>query len=306
MTALVVDNVVKRFGRTLAVDGLSFSVPEGQVFGFLGGNGAGKTTTLRMVLDIIRPTSGSISVLGSRPGRANAARHRLPARGARPLPADVGARHDHLFRPPQGHDRARRPHRRAGPARPLRPCGQRQVHGRQIVQGHGAEGPACNRGRQPPPPAAARRAFLRARPGQPAAARGRNRPGFGKRRDGDLLDPRDAACRALVRAAAAARQGPQAVRRHARRSAGDHFPPGCRWSRGTRWPTSPGSSRCKAVGNAADGWQEWDVELATGVAAGDILQSCTERSVPLRRFDERRASLHDVFLQIVGPAEPEQ
>ena len=73
MSALAVDTVVKRFGRTLAVDGLSFAVPEGQVFGFLGGNGAGKTTTLRMVLDIIRPTSGAISVLGKPPGRANAA-----------------------------------------------------------------------------------------------------------------------------------------------------------------------------------------------------------------------------------------
>src|SRR5206468_36118 len=53
MSALSLDNVTKRFDRTLAVDQLSFSVPEGQVFGFLGGNGAGKTTTLRMALDII-------------------------------------------------------------------------------------------------------------------------------------------------------------------------------------------------------------------------------------------------------------
>ena len=59
------------FDRTLAVDDLSFSV-EGEVFGFLGGNGAGKTTTLRMALDIIRPTSGRIDVLGRAPGRANA------------------------------------------------------------------------------------------------------------------------------------------------------------------------------------------------------------------------------------------
>ncbi|HCB79669.1 MAG TPA: ABC transporter ATP-binding protein, partial [Erythrobacter sp.] len=49
------------------VDDLSFSVSPGEIFGFLGGNGAGKTTTLRMVLDIIRPTSGTISVLGSPP-----------------------------------------------------------------------------------------------------------------------------------------------------------------------------------------------------------------------------------------------
>jgi ABC-2 type transport system ATP-binding protein len=65
--------VVKRFGDFTAVDALSFSVPEGGIFGFLGGNGAGKTTSLRMALDIIRPSSGSIEILGRPPGRENAA-----------------------------------------------------------------------------------------------------------------------------------------------------------------------------------------------------------------------------------------
>jgi ABC-2 type transport system ATP-binding protein len=69
---LTLERVTKRFDRTLAVDDLSFNVEPGAVFGFLGGNGAGKTTSLRMVLDIIRPTSGTIDVLGRAPGRANA------------------------------------------------------------------------------------------------------------------------------------------------------------------------------------------------------------------------------------------
>lgn len=64
-SVLTLDNVVKRFGGFPAVDGLSFSVARGEIFGFLGPNGAGKTTTLRMILDIIRPTSGRIVVLGS-------------------------------------------------------------------------------------------------------------------------------------------------------------------------------------------------------------------------------------------------
>lgn len=70
---LVLDNVTKRFGDFTAVDGLSFAVPEGSVFGFLGGNGAGKTTSLRMALDIIRPSSGRIEVLGGPPAREHAA-----------------------------------------------------------------------------------------------------------------------------------------------------------------------------------------------------------------------------------------
>jgi len=69
---LVLDNVTKRFGDVTAVDGLSFAVTQGSVFGFLGGNGAGKTTSLRMALDIIRPSSGRIEVLGGPPGRERA------------------------------------------------------------------------------------------------------------------------------------------------------------------------------------------------------------------------------------------
>jgi ABC-2 type transport system ATP-binding protein len=73
MAILKLDHVVKRFGDFTAVNDLSFEVPEGGIFGFLGGNGAGKTTSLRMALDIIRPTSGAIEILGRKPGRENAA-----------------------------------------------------------------------------------------------------------------------------------------------------------------------------------------------------------------------------------------
>src|SRR5919109_1940846 len=59
----------KRYdGRIVAVDKLSLRVRRGEVYGFLGPNGAGKTTTLRMLLGLVRPTSGSALVLGARPG----------------------------------------------------------------------------------------------------------------------------------------------------------------------------------------------------------------------------------------------
>jgi ABC-2 type transport system ATP-binding protein len=73
--ALALDGVVKRYGAFAAVDGLSFKVARGEIFGFLGPNGAGKTTTLRMILDIIPPTAGRIAILGS--GSAIAVRARL-------------------------------------------------------------------------------------------------------------------------------------------------------------------------------------------------------------------------------------
>jgi ABC-type multidrug transport system ATPase subunit len=74
MTATA-DNVVathaltKHYGKTItAVDALDLEVHRGEVFGFLGPNGAGKTTTLRMLLGLIRPSSGSAQVVGHRPG----------------------------------------------------------------------------------------------------------------------------------------------------------------------------------------------------------------------------------------------
>ncbi|MBI2781297.1 MAG: ATP-binding cassette domain-containing protein [Chloroflexi bacterium] len=59
--SLVLDNLTKHFGTVTALDGISFSVKPGEVFGFLGGNGAGKTTTMRIVLDILRADSGSVT-----------------------------------------------------------------------------------------------------------------------------------------------------------------------------------------------------------------------------------------------------
>lgn len=62
---LEVRGVTKLFGDFRAVDDVSFSLPAGSIYGFLGPNGAGKTTTIRMILEIIKPTTGSIMVLGN-------------------------------------------------------------------------------------------------------------------------------------------------------------------------------------------------------------------------------------------------
>jgi ABC-2 type transport system ATP-binding protein len=61
-----VRGLTKRFGKTLAVDNLSFTAEPGRITGFLGPNGAGKTTTMRTVLGLVHPTSGSATVLGRR------------------------------------------------------------------------------------------------------------------------------------------------------------------------------------------------------------------------------------------------
>src|SRR6059036_814058 len=64
-----VRNLVRRYGRTDAVDGLSLSVPAGRCYGFFGRNGAGKTTTIKCLLNLLQPTSGTVRVLGLEPHR---------------------------------------------------------------------------------------------------------------------------------------------------------------------------------------------------------------------------------------------
>jgi ABC-2 type transport system ATP-binding protein len=81
MTDLIVTrSLTKRFGATVAVDGVSMTVREGDRYGFLGPNGSGKTTLVRMLLGLVYPTSGEISLLG----------HSVPKHVRAALP-DIGA-----------------------------------------------------------------------------------------------------------------------------------------------------------------------------------------------------------------------
>src|SRR3954447_17606846 len=64
-----ITNLVRRYGRHDAVNGLSLRVPAGRCYGFFGRNGAGKTTTIKCLLNLRRPTSGSVRVFGLDPRR---------------------------------------------------------------------------------------------------------------------------------------------------------------------------------------------------------------------------------------------
>jgi ABC-2 type transport system ATP-binding protein len=64
-----IDRLVRRYGRTDAVDGLNLRVPAGRCYGFFGRNGAGKTTTIKCMLNLLRPTGGSVKMFGLDPAR---------------------------------------------------------------------------------------------------------------------------------------------------------------------------------------------------------------------------------------------
>ena len=301
--ALVLDRVTKKYGDFTAVDDLSFAVRAGEVFGFLGGNGAGKTTSLRMVLDIIRPTSGSIAVLGRAPGRENA-----PFLGF--LPEERG-----LYRTMSAIDTIVYFGRLKG----MTP-GDARTEGLALLDRFGLSANTKSTVGQLSKGMAQKvqlatavvnspqllildEPFSGLDPGQPGPARGRDPPRVGQGRDRGLLDPRHAACRAPVRPAAAARPRRQEVRRHARRgpraasrAAGRHRAPIA--GRRARCRRLPGAGR----GGAAAG-RTMRVTLRPGASAGDLLEHCSSNGVALRRFEERRASLHDVFLHMVGSEE---
>ncbi len=81
--ALVVDHLQKRFGSVVALDGLTFEVAPGQVFGFLGANGAGKTTTMRITLGVLEADGGTVTWQGTES-------HRLPRSTFGYLPEERG------------------------------------------------------------------------------------------------------------------------------------------------------------------------------------------------------------------------
>jgi ABC-2 type transport system ATP-binding protein len=67
--AIAINQLVRRYGQTDAVDGLSLRVERGRCYGFFGRNGAGKTTTIKCLLNLLRPTSGEVRVFGLDPAR---------------------------------------------------------------------------------------------------------------------------------------------------------------------------------------------------------------------------------------------
>jgi len=67
MNIIQVDSLVKKFNDFTAVDNISFSVKEGEIFAFLGPNGAGKTTTIKMLTTLLNPTRGKILLNGFDP-----------------------------------------------------------------------------------------------------------------------------------------------------------------------------------------------------------------------------------------------
>ena len=302
MSVLTLERVSKNFDRTEAVKDLSFAVEPGTVFGFLGGNGAGKTTSLRMVLDIIRPSSGRIEVLGRPPGRGNA-----PEIGF--LPEERG-----LYRQMTALDTIAYFGRLKGMT-----SADARSEGAALLERFGL---AAN----------ARTTVDKLSKGMAQkvqlATAVVNRPrllildepfsGLDPVNQGLLEDEirrMSAGGSTVVFSTHVMQHAERLCDRLLLMTRGRKKFEGTLDEARAELPARltvvskddpaqlAGVDSSEERAAAEPGWRRWTVRLQPGVAPGDVLEQCVASGFALRQFEQQQASLHDVFVHIVGTAE---
>ena len=298
MTALLLDRVTKDFGDKRAVDDLSFAVRDGEVFGFLGGNGAGKTTSLRMVLDIIRPSSGRIEILGGPPGREKSSELGF-------LPEERG-----LYRTMSALDTITYFGRLKGMSK-----GDARREGRALLDRFGLGGSAHMKIEKLSKGMAQKVQLATAVVNHPRLLildepfSGLDPVNQGLLEDEirrlshqgstivfstHVMQHAERLCDRLL-LLADGRKVFEGTQDEARAT----LP--ARLSLVSRAPPAGLPGVIEAIEQGGEGdWREWEVRLVPGGDPGDLLQACTEQGFALRRFEQRRPSLHDVFIHLVG------
>ena len=300
MSVLKVAGLTKRFGEVLAVDNLSFAVQRGEIYGFLGGNGAGKTTTLRMVLDIIRPTSGSIEVLGSEPDRRNTgAIGFLPEE--RGLYANMSAIEVIAY---------------FGQLKQMAKADAR-AHGMELLTRFDLADRARAKISEMSKGMAQKVQLATALVNRPKLLildepfSGLDPVNQGLLEEEILRASREGA--AVVFSTHVMQHAERLCQRLLLLRKGRKRFEGTPDEARAQLPSSidavapaaiaeiEGVTQATRRGSLGGDMHEWTLDLAPGVAAGDVLERASARGLPLRRFEERRATLHDVFVHLVGP-----
>jgi ABC-2 type transport system ATP-binding protein len=296
---LVLDQVTKRFGEFTAVDALSFAVPEGRVFGFLGGNGAGKTTSLRMALDLLRPESGRIEVLGRPPSRENATQIGF-------LPEERG-----LYRLMSVLDTVVYFGRLKGMA----PAKARQAASDLIDRlglGSWASSPVSKLSKGMAQKAQLATALVNTPrlllldepfSGLDPVNQGMLEEVIRQAAQGGatvvfsthVMQHAERLCDRLV-LLARGRKVFEGTQDEARAALPARLSLVCRAD-----PHGlPGVAHAQGAGFVGDGWTRYEVSLAQGADPADLLEACTAQGFALRGFDTHRPALHEVFIHLVG------
>lgn len=298
MAILKLDHVVKRFGDFTAVNDLSFDVPEGGIFGFLGGNGAGKTTSLRMALDIIRPTSGAIEILGRKPGRENAAEIGF-------LPEERG-----LYRRMSVLDTIVYFGRLKGMEQAeAKKSAERLIERFGLGEWAKSMIEKLSKGMSQKVQVAsamvnAPRLLILDEPFSGLDP-------VNQQVLEDIVVEMAKAGSTVIFSTHIMQQAERLTNRIVLLSRGRKVFEGTQDEARATLPGRlrlesqadpaglPGVSSATRAG-AADGWTTWEVALKAGSTPGDLLQACTSQGFALRNFESQRPSLHDVFIHLVG------
>jgi ABC-2 type transport system ATP-binding protein len=298
-TVISFEQVTKRFGDLTAVDDLSFAVPAGGIFGFLGGNGAGKTTSLRMALDILVPSSGRIAVMGAAPSRENAATigflpeerglyrrmtvldtivyfgrlKRMEAGAARKAAMQLLERLDLA-------DRAKTPVLKLskGLAQKVQVATALVNAPRLLLLDEPFSG-------LDPVNQSVLEELIAEAAGEGATVV------FSTH----VMQHAERLCDRLLLLARGRKafEGTQADARQAlpsRLALTSRSDPG----------TLPGVANARELGPVEDGWRSFEVKLDHGIEPGALLEHCTTSGFPLRAFDVHTPTLHEVFIHFVG------
>jgi ABC-2 type transport system ATP-binding protein len=298
VSVLRLDRVTKRFDDFVAVDDLSFSVPEGRIFGFLGPNGAGKTTSLRMVLDILHPDTGTIEVLGRPPGRE-------PLTGVGFLPEERGLYRGMTvldtviyFGRLKGMSAAAA---RTAAVRLIDRFGLGQAAGRRIDElskGMAQKVQLATALVNAPRLVLLDEPFSGLDPVNQSMledlVRELARNGSTIVFSTHVMQHAERLCDRLL-LIVRGRKVFEGTQDEARRT----IPPRLSLTASSDPQALPGVAQA-ARGASLDGWTDWDLTLFPGADPGDVLQGCFDAGVRLRRFDLHQPSLHDVFVHLVG------
>jgi ABC-2 type transport system ATP-binding protein len=298
---LALDRVVKRFGDFVAVDDLSFAVPEGCVFGFLGGNGAGKTTSVRMMLDIIRPTSGRIEILGRAPSRQNA-----PAIGF--LPEERGLYRmmtveDTIvyFGRLKGLSAADATRATAGLIDKLGLGEWTRATLEKLSKGLSQKVQLATALVNNPRLLILDEPFSGLDPVNQGVLE-------------EIMLDRARAGATVIFSTHVMQHAERLSQRLLLLSRGRKIFEGTQAEARARLPARlmltsqadpsglPGVARAVAL-QQEQGWRQWEVTLAPGGAPGDLLQHCTSNNFALRGFESVKPSLHEIFIHLVGKAD---
>jgi len=299
MKVLSLDGVTRRFGNLVAVSDLSFSIDSGRVVGFLGPNGAGKTTTLRMILDILPPSRGTIEVLGGPPGRQKAAEIGFLPEERGLYPGMSVLQIVVYFGELKGLSRSAS---RSAAAPLIERFGLAEFRDRRLdrlSKGMAQKVQLATALVNSPKLLLLDEPFSGLDPVNQAVLQDEilaaSKAGSTILFSTHVMEHAERLCTQLLILARGRK-----VFDGSQEAAKAMLPGRLRLCARADPSSLPGVAAAERMPAVEDGWSDWQIVLKPGAKSGDLLQACVQAGFALRDFEAHSATLHDVFLHLAG------